>query len=187
VRHPHARVPYDVRVAENLESKVRKIPLMPSLEIRSAGADDLTALTLLINQAFVAEAAYVRGERINADGVRDLLSCGTFLLGELDHTLVAGLYIERRGDSAHIGLVSVVPARQGQGLGTQIMLAAEAHCRAAGFRQMELRFINHRDELRRFYARLGYVATGVIESPDPSRMKVPFQFVQMAKPLLAVR
>jgi hypothetical protein len=38
--------------------------------------------------------------------------------------------------------------------------------------------------LQRFYTRLGYVETGVIESPDPARMKIPFHFVQMAKPLV---
>jgi GNAT superfamily N-acetyltransferase len=156
---------------------------MQPLAIRPADPEDIGALTRLINQAFVAESSYVAGERINPDGVRDLLSKGTFLLGELEGTLVAGVYVERRGDSARIGLVSVAPSRQGAGLGAEIMQAAEAHCRAARYRQMELRFINHREELHRFYTRLGYVATGLTESPDPARMKVPFHFIQMVKPL----
>lgn len=158
---------------------------MPELTIRPAEPPDVDALSRLINQAFVAESPYVTGERINPDAVRELLAKGTFLLGELEGALVAAVYIERRGDSAHIGLVSVAPSRQGAGLGAQIMLAAEAHCRAAGYYEMELRFINHRAELHRFYTRLGYVATGLIESPDPARMNVPFHFVQMAKPLLS--
>ncbi len=157
---------------------------MEELTLRPAEPKDIDDVTGLINQAFVAESPYVSGERIHSDGVRELLSTGTFLLGELEGMLVAAVYVERRGDSAHIGLVSVTPSRQGAGLGAQIMLAAEVHCRAAGYLQMELRFINHRDELRRFYTRLGYVETGVIESPDPARMKVPFHFVQMAKPLV---
>jgi GNAT superfamily N-acetyltransferase len=156
---------------------------MLELPTRTAEPKDVDDVALLINQAFVAESPYVLGERINRDAVRDLLSAGTFLLGELDGALVACLYIERRGDSAHIGLVSVTPSRHGTGLGAQIMLAAEAHCRAAGYREMELRFINLRAELHRFYTRLGYVETGATEKPDPTRMKVPFHFVQMAKPL----
>lgn len=156
---------------------------MPPLTIRPAEAKDLHAVTRLINQAFVAESPYVVGERINVAGVRELLSTGTFLMGELDDALVAGVYIEQRGDRAHIGLVSVDPARQRSGFGAQIMRAAEAHCRAARVREMELRFINHRHELEKFYSRFGFATTGVHESPDPERMKVQFHFVQMVKPL----
>jgi hypothetical protein len=64
------------------------------------------------------------------------------------------------------------------------MATAEADCRTAGYSEMDLRFINHRVELRRFYERLGFLDTGVQEFPDPARMKVPFHFVQMAKSLL---
>ena len=63
------------------------------------------------------------------------------------------------------------------------MAAAEADCRANGYREMELRFINHRDDLHRFYLRLGFHDTGVEEFPHLARMKVPFHFVQMAKSL----
>ena len=156
---------------------------MPALEVRVAELNDVDTLSRLINRAFVAESPYVAGERINTDGVRDLLSRGTFLMGELDGTLVAALYIERRGDLAHIGLVSVDPERQGESFGSQIMDAAEAHCRQHGYHEMELRFINHRAELQRFYARCGFTPTERIESPEPARAKVPFHFVQMAKRL----
>lgn len=63
------------------------------------------------------------------------------------------------------------------------MAATEAHCRAAGFREMELRFINHRTELERFYRRMGFVASGVMEAAGAHRVKVPFHFVQMTKAL----
>jgi len=156
---------------------------MPALEIRVAELKDVDAVTRLINRAFVAESPYVAGERINADAVRDLVSRGTFLLGELTGALVAALYIEPHGVRAHLGLVSVDPEHQGEGFGLQIMDAAEAHCRKAGYQEMELRFIHHRAELQRFYARCGFTPTGRIESPEPARAKVPFHFVQMAKRL----
>ena len=63
------------------------------------------------------------------------------------------------------------------------MEAVEAHCRAAGFREMELRFINHRTELDRFYRRMGFAPSGVVEQPGTYRIKVPFHFVQMIKQL----
>jgi GNAT superfamily N-acetyltransferase len=189
---------------------------MATLEIQIAELKDADALTRLINRAFVAESQYIAGERINVNGVRDLITRGTFLIGqaaraqhaevagprgaelagtprevvggptgsgELDKELIAGVYVEGRGESAHLGLVSVDPERQGEGFGLQIMNAAEAHCREAGYTEMELRFIDHRAELQKFYERCGFVATGRIEAPDPGRAKIPFHFVQMAKRL----
>lgn len=155
-----------------------------TLAIRLAQPNDVDALVGLVNRAFVAESPYIEGERINSEGIRELLYRGRFLLLEQHHALLACVYIEPRGKSAHIGLVSVDPARQGAGIGSRLMAAAEEHCRRAGYRGMELRFINHRSELQRFYSRLGFSPTGVTEHPDSIRVKVPFHFVQMAKPLV---
>jgi GNAT superfamily N-acetyltransferase len=156
---------------------------MPALTIRSAEPKDVAPIVQLVNRAFVAESLYIEGERINADGVQELWSRGQFLLGELEDVLVACVFVEPRGERAHLGLVSVDPTRQGEGLGSQLMAAAEDHCRVAGFRKMELRFINHRTELERFYTRVGFVPSGVMEAAVAHRMKVPFHFVQMTKSL----
>jgi GNAT superfamily N-acetyltransferase len=181
---------------------------MATLQVRVAEMKDADALTRLVNRAFVAESPYIAGERINVDGVRDLIARGTFLIGEvasarhaefagprhgedaastgdeeLDKELAAAVYVERRGESAHLGLVSVDPDRQGEGFGLQIMNAAEACCRQVGYTEMELRFIDHRAELQKFYERCGFMPTGRIEAPDPGRARIPFHFVQMAKRL----
>jgi GNAT superfamily N-acetyltransferase len=145
--------------------------------------DDVPALVRLINRAFVAEGPYIEGERINEHSLHEMLAKGSFLLFEEDREIIACTFIEPRGDRAHLGLVSVDPDRQSQGLGSQLMAAVEAHCRQAGFREMELRFINHRTEIARFYAHLGFAPTGITESVTNHRVKVPFHFVQMIKPL----
>ena len=44
-------------------------------------------------------------------------------------------------------MLSIDPARQGHGLGRQLIAAAEAHCRNAGCREMELEVVNLRTEL----------------------------------------
>jgi GNAT superfamily N-acetyltransferase len=152
--------------------------------IRRAGLPDVDAIVRLVNQAFVAESPYIEGERVNSGAVLEMLAKGKFLLIEREGRLAACIYIEGRGPRALLGLVSVDPGQQRAGLGAQLMAAAEADCRIAGYSEMDLRFINHRVELRRFYERLGFLDTGVQESPDPARMKVPFHFVQMAKSLL---
>jgi GNAT superfamily N-acetyltransferase len=151
------------------------------LTFRSADISDIDAIVRLVNRAFVAESPYVEGERLNPDAVREMWPRGTFLLGEDQGQLVACIFIEPRAAQAHLGLVSVEPARQGEGFGTELMAAAEARSRAAGFREMELRFIDHRTELERFYQRMGFVRTGLTEPPPPARAKVPFNFVQMIK------
>ncbi len=152
--------------------------------MRPAEVNDVDAIVSLVNRAFVAESPYIEGERINADGVRELWPKGTFLLGEENAVLAACIFVEPRGERAHLGLVSVDPVRQGNGLGSNLMAAAEAHCRANGFREMELRFINRRTELERFYTRMGFVATGVKEAAVNHRVKLPFLFVQMTKALV---
>ncbi len=156
---------------------------MCSLTFRNAEPRDLEAIVRLVNRAFVAESPYVEGERINADTVRGMWTRGKFLLGEHDGTLTACLFIEPRGQTAHLGLVSVEPVRQREGLGAQLMSTAEAQCRAAGFHELELRFINHRTELEHFYKRMGFVPSGVTEAAVAARVKVPFHFVQMTKSL----
>ena len=154
------------------------------LTFRHAEPTDIDAIVRLVNRAFIAESPYVDGERVNPDAVREMWPRGKFLLGDLDATLTACIFVEPRGERAHLGLVSVDPTRQGTGLGAQLMAAAEDHCRTAGFREMELRFINHRTELQRFYTRMGFAPSGVTEEAMAARVKVPFQFVQMTKALV---
>jgi GNAT superfamily N-acetyltransferase len=157
---------------------------VPSLTFRTAELADIDAIVRLVNRAFIAESTYVEGERVNPNVLREMWPRGTFLLGEDQGQLVACIFIEPRAAQAHLGLVSVEPARQGEGLGSELMTAAESRCRAAGFREMELRFIDHRAELERFYQRLGFARTGLTEPPPPARAKVPFHFVQMIKSVL---
>lgn len=162
-----------------------KMSSMLQLPLRRAVCKDVDAIVRLVNLAFLAESPYITGERIDADGVRVMFGKGVFLLAEQADALVACVFVSPRGERAHLGLVSVAPDRQGAGLGSQLMAGAEAHCRAAGYREMELRFINHRTELLRFYRKLGFAETGMTEQmPDTSRIKVPFHFVQMCKRLV---
>jgi GNAT superfamily N-acetyltransferase len=157
---------------------------MDTLRLRPAEFKDIEAIVRLVNLAFLSERPFIEGERVESAGVHELLAKGTFVLAEQEGALVACVFVNPQEQRAHIGLVSVDPDRQGQGLGFQLMSSVEEHCRAAGYQEMELRFINHRTELLRFYKRLGYAETGVTELlPDQKRVKVPFHFVQMIKSL----
>lgn len=166
-----------------LKLRSRYNTAMPPLSVRSAESQDVDAIVRLVNQAFLAERPFVSGERIDAAGVRDLLHKGKFLVGEIAGRLTGCVYLELKHPRAYLGLLSIDPTQQKAGLGTELMAAAEQHCRAAGCGFIDLRFINHRKELLRFYTRLGYQESGTAAFPYTERMKMPFHFIQMSKAL----
>jgi N-acetylglutamate synthase-like GNAT family acetyltransferase len=156
---------------------------MSSTIVRVAVRKDAEAIARLVNLAFLAERMFIGSDRTNPDGVRNLLAKGEFLLLEDAETLIGCVYLEPRGDSTYLGLLAVEPGKQTTGLGSQLMSAAEARCRTAGRRAMELTVVNRRTDLLRFYGKRGYVETGTEPFPAPDRMKVPVYLIRMEKPL----
>ncbi len=158
------------------ESKVR---------IRPASDEDVPGLTRLINAAFVVEQVVFDGDRVDDLGVRAYMSGGTFLVAEDSGGLAGCVYIEVRDNRSYLGLLSVQPARQGTGLGPQLVAAAETLARESGSRVMDLRVISARGEqLLPFYARRGYEV--VCTEPFPANLvtKVPSHYILMSKPLV---
>ena len=84
-------------------------------------------------------------------------------------------------------MLSVDPARQGQGLGRALVAAAEARCQAAGCHEMEIEVVNLRTELPPFYRRLGYTQKVPVRSLSDERVTQPCHFIVMAKPLARCR
>src|SRR5437660_12161225 len=98
-------------------------------QIRRANDEDVSALTRLINAAFVVEQVVFDGDRVDDLGVRAYMSGGTFFIAE-DSSGVAGcVYIETRDARSYLGLLSVQPARQGTGIGRQLVTMAETFAR----------------------------------------------------------
>lgn len=157
------------------------------MPLRTATPTDVPALTTLINDAYVVERFFKRGDRITADGVRALQGTGTFLLLEEDDELAGGVYVELRGQSGYIGLLSVSPRQQRRGLGRLLMDAAEDYSRAHGALFTELRVVNLREDLPPFYRKLGYEDAGTEPFADPSEATRPCHFVRMTKPLTSPR
>jgi GNAT superfamily N-acetyltransferase len=78
-------------------------------------------------------------------------------------------------------MLSVDPARQGQGLGARLIEAVEQFCRDAGCRTMEIEVVNLRTELPAFYRRHGYVEAGTRPFPLNERTRVPCHYILMTK------
>jgi len=155
-----------------------------AFDLRLAQDADAERLVKLINAAFRQAESYILDrDRVDLESVRSLLAKGEFLLAE-DETALAGcVYLERRGERAYLGLLSVAPGRQNQGVGSMLMRQAEQRSARAGCRFMDLRIINLRRENHAFYTRRGYVETGTEPFPPDLDTRLPCHFIHMSKPL----
>lgn len=153
-----------------------------AISVRRATSQDAGAVAELVNRAYALERAFVDGDRTTAAEIAALTERGAFLVLEHARGLAAAIYLERRGDAAYFGMLSVDPDLQGMGLGTRLVRIAEALAEALGATHMTMRIINLREELARWYKGLGYREVGT--SPYTERpVKKPCHFVEMYKSL----
>ena len=153
------------------------------VSVRRATAADAPALAALVNDAYAIESFFVDGPRTDAGEIASLVATGTFLLLEqVDGTLASAVYVQTRGEGLYFGMLSVSPGAQGRGLGTRMVGVAEAFAEAMGCRWVDLKIINLREELGRWYRSLGYAEVGT--APYTHRdVKKPCHFVEMRKQL----
>ena len=154
------------------------------MPFRLAEIQDAEDITALINAAFrKAESFFIDGDRIDVDSVRDLMARGEFLISQEKDAVQGCVYLERRGERAYLGLLSVDPKFQNSGVGSALAKAAEERCAASGCQFMDLRIVNLRTENHAFYTRRGYVETGTEPFPAELNPKLPCHFVNMSKTL----
>lgn len=160
--------------------------------IRRATLADVAALVGVINRAYRVEAHLFRDERTDEADVRERVGRANacFLVIDAaaegagsDGRLVGAVYVETRRDRGYFGMLAVDPDRQGRGLGRRLVAAAEAHCRAAGCRCMDIDVVDLRTELPGFYESLGYAAVSATPFADTSRVYQPVNLVLMTKAL----
>jgi ribosomal protein S18 acetylase RimI-like enzyme len=155
------------------------------LSIGVATVDQADAVATLVTLAYRVEDFFVDGDRTNPDEVREKMSHGAFLtLTDATGELAGCVYVEIRGSGTrgYFGMLSVQPARQGQGLARKLVAAAEDHVRAAGCTHMDLHVLSQRAELPAFYRHLGYVDDGTLPFDEPT--KLPCHIIVMTKPLV---
>ncbi len=169
--------------------------------IRSAHAADLVGLHALVEGAYRGESAragwtheadLLDGQRIDAEALAAILGDPTqrLLVAEDAGSLVGCVQVGRPTvDTAYLGLLTVAPARQANGLGRRLIAAAEAAARGWDVARMEMTVIRQRAELIAWYARRGYAPTGETRPfpLDDPRFGLPrtraLAFVVLAKPL----
>lgn len=153
--------------------------------VRIARSADVPALVRLINSAHRVEVFFLHGDRTSTPDVVSKLEApaSDFLVIDDGGELAGAVHVEVRGERGYFGLLSVDPSHQGRGLGRVLVEAAEAHCRAAGCRALDIDVVNLRTELPPFYAKFGFRPTGVTPFPAQSKLKQPVHLVVMSKPL----
>src|SRR5580704_12860232 len=153
------------------------------MQTRIADLCDAPALTALINAAFSAEWFFLESNRITLAEVRAKFATGEFLLLQDSDALAACVYRERKGERAYLGLLSVDPLRQKQGLSRRLMDGAEDHCRKTGRRFIDLTIVNLREELPGYYRHLGYFECGTSPFTPGVHTTRPCHFINMTKQL----
>jgi ribosomal protein S18 acetylase RimI-like enzyme len=133
------------------------------VHIRLAVPADMAAIIPVVNAAFAIET-FLDGTRTDEERMAELMQAGEFLVAEdMSGRMVASVYTEVRGERGYLGMLAVAPARQGTGLGRQMVEAAERHCRGRGCKHMDMKVLSLRPELLPLYRKLGYVETGTEE------------------------
>jgi GNAT superfamily N-acetyltransferase len=150
---------------------------------RLAVPADAETLAALISLAYRVEDFFKIGDRTDPSDVRRRMQDGAFLLLEDQGMIVGSVYVQVHGEIGYFGMLSIDPSRQGQGLGSRLIAAAEDHCRRAGCHTMELEVVNLRTELPPFYRRFGYTENGTRPFTDHEQAKLPCHFIVMSKPL----
>lgn len=166
-----------------MEHPSKSSPRNESVSIRTAVSEDIPALVRLINAAFLVEQFVFDGDRINTEETRAFMDAGKFLLAEDTAGFAGCVYLEIRQVRGYLGLLAVDPARQGTGLGSKLVGAAEDYFRAGGCSTVDLRVISQRTPLPSFYRRLGYVEIGTAPFSPSLEAKVPGHYIVMSKPL----
>ncbi|HXO73699.1 MAG TPA: GNAT family N-acetyltransferase, partial [Puia sp.] len=145
-------------------------------------------LTRLVNSAYRGEGGWTHeahllsGPRTNDAGIDELMrdpqsmilkytdgqgvqgGDGQGMTGRDEQDVPVGcVYLQKQGSKLYLGLLSVSPARQGKGVGQDLLNSAIAYAREVGCTSIRITVISVRHELIEWYERHGYKRTGEIE------------------------
>ena len=171
---------------------------------RRATLDDVPSLVALVESAYrgepsragwTTEADLLHGQRTDDEEVGRVVAdrAGRVLVvDDGGATLLACCHLERRdGGTAYFGMFAVRPGRQGGGVGSALLVAAEQVAAIElGATALEMTVIRQRTELIAYYERRGWVRTGATRPfpADDARFGVPqrddLEFSVLVKPLV---
>ena len=148
------------------------ISAMHDLSFRIATPEDTPQITDLVNNAYrgensrqgwTTEADLLAGQRTDEQAVLEILSRpdNCIILCLQSDGIIGSVHLRHEQNRCHLGMFTIRPDLQGQGMGRQFIAYVEGFARDVwGCTTMEMTVIGLRHELLAWYARRGYQPTG---------------------------
>lgn len=142
--------------------------------IEIASNQDIPSLVALINSAYrgegskqgwTTEADLIQGLRTDEDNLAEVINdpATTFLKYTNEEGQVIGcIRLQQQQDRLYLGMLTVSPALQAQGLGKKMLKAADELALAKNCRAIFMMVFSVRPELIAWYERHGYQKTGKV-------------------------
>ncbi len=139
-----------------------------------ASNQDIPALVALINSAYrgegskqgwTTEADLIQGLRTDEDNLAEVINdpATTFLKYTNEEGKIIGcIRLQQQQDRLYLGMLTVSPALQAQGLGKKMLKAADELALAKKCRAIFMTVFSVRPELIAWYERHGYQKTGKV-------------------------
>lgn len=144
------------------------------MSITPATLTDVSELVLLINSSYrgesskkgwTTEANLIDGQRIDNHSLAEQMADpnAVILKNTNDEGKITGcVYLQKRDGKLYLGMLTVSPMLQANGLGRQLLQAAEEYARGINYHTIIMTVITTRTELLEWYERRGYSKTGEI-------------------------
>ena len=171
-----------------------------NLTITIAANEDIAQIEKLVNSAYrgdssrkgwTTEADLLDGIRTNKDVLSGMINRGDSIVLKCNNAknqLVGCVYLQKKEEKLYLGMLTVAPDIQAQGIGKKLLQASEEYAQTQQCTAITITVISLRQELIKWYERRGYKATGE-RKPFPSndpRFGLPKQqleFIVMEKRL----
>lgn len=161
------------------------------IDIVQASIQDIEKLNFLVNSAYrgesskdgwTTEADLLHGQRTDEMLLRQMIEQDDSVIllayesdqdadddtiDDLeDRDLLGCVYLQKKSDSCYLGMLTVQPKLQGNGIGARILAEAEIYAEFWDCQFIEMTVIKQRSELIAWYERHGFRQTG-LTSPFP--------------------
>ncbi|WP_338502303.1 GNAT family N-acetyltransferase [Sphingomonas kaistensis] len=142
------------------------------MQLERATTADLPTLHALVERAYRGdtaragwshEADLLTGDRTSVAELQSFLDAGDHLLVWRDAGTIRACVrlVQLSADLVYLGMLTVDPSLQGEGLGKRLLVAAENYAsEVLGAQRMEMQVFSRRRELLSFYNRRDYRPTG---------------------------
>ncbi len=125
------------------------------VRLRAATPADVPALVEMVNAAYASSESHVFPGSRRTERDRVLLRLERVVVAEQDRSIVGCVDIDLAREPAHFGMLAVVPALHGSGIGSVLIARAEEMARAAGRTRMCIEVVKEAGRVP-YYERRGY-------------------------------